>query len=502
MSDTISSDDPGRRWPGARRPGRSALPAGALATAVATAASLVLIGGVVTASVRVGQTSSAAADLVPASAFAFAEVNVAPAGGQSNALKQFLDHFPSSPTHAKGAVRDTLLRALLRDSSDPHVDYDKDVRPWLGDHAAVAGWLDSAGTPTAEYLLQSKNDKQAKASLHRAAPTMGIDLVKGYLVLAATQAEADAAVTAAGKRSLDDIGYRSDIGKLSGSQIATGWMDAPNAMKAFQHITHGRLSPFGLAAPFGTDLKSAQGRIVAGLHATKDYVELAARSLHGGKAPALAPTTLLTHLPNATIAAADLADPAGTVTNVMSALQFVFGGVSSGADSESKPGDLTGLVEQATGLVLPADADTAFGPSLVVSFAGLGLGGVPKVALRTTPHDLTAARAVAERARGVIGGKTGFRLGVGTAGHDLVVATSDDYAHDVATGGSLGAQPRFRRAMGALPSQVGFALYADLADILPLFAPRDSVLAHFDAFGLWVGRTGNDTVVTARLVAR
>ena len=131
--ETISNEDPGQGpvvapTTAAGPPLRS----GARATALTTAVSLVLVGGVVTAAVRGSGHSETAGSLAPASTFAFAQVDLSLADGQSSALSSFLGRFPDSPTHkGKGSIRDRVLRAMLRDSSDPHVDYDKDVKPIL-----------------------------------------------------------------------------------------------------------------------------------------------------------------------------------------------------------------------------------------------------------------------------------------------------------------------------------------------------------------------------------
>src|SRR3954466_7209380 len=131
--ETISDDDPQRpSFPGAGTLVAPSLRSGARATALTTAVSLVLVGGVVTAAVRGTGHGGSAEALAPASTFAFAQVDLSLADGQSGALSSFLGHFPDSPTHkGKGSIRDRVLRAMLRDSSDPHVDYDKDVKPWL-----------------------------------------------------------------------------------------------------------------------------------------------------------------------------------------------------------------------------------------------------------------------------------------------------------------------------------------------------------------------------------
>src|SRR3954449_11000840 len=97
--ETISNEDPGQRpFAGPAAPTEPQLRSGARATALTTAVSLVLVGGVVTAAVRGAGHSAAAEKLAPASSFAFAQIDLGLADGQSSALSSFLAHFPDSPS--------------------------------------------------------------------------------------------------------------------------------------------------------------------------------------------------------------------------------------------------------------------------------------------------------------------------------------------------------------------------------------------------------------------
>jgi hypothetical protein len=516
-SDTISNEDPGRGPAfGASRGAGAPLRSGARATALTTALSLVLVGGVVTAAVRNAGRNTSAEALAPASTFAYAAVDLSLAAGQSSALSSFLAHFPDAPTKSgHGSLRDRVLRAMLRDSSDPHVDYDKDVKPWLGDHAAVAGWTDATGKPQAEFLLQSTDDKAARASLHRVAPTLGVTFSNGYAVLAQDQHLADAAVAAAHKASLSgDANFHHDLGKLSGPQVITGWVDVSRVGTAIRSQTKG-LDPFamlpgGLAA--GRSLDQLKGRAVIGVHVTKTYAELVAQTIGGAssKTAATASTDMLTRLPDATIGAAEIAGPGKIVAAAWGFLSMILGARQEfsstttpiiGGQPAKAPSPVQ-QIEQATGLKLPGDAVTLLGSAMVVSYGGLHGQGLPNIALVTRPADLSAARALAEHSRGVIEGNTGLGLAVGTTGSDLVVASDSAYAGLVETGGRLGSQARFTQAMGDLPDQVEFAAYVDLADVLPLIAHGQPDVDHLDAVGMWTGRVGGEDRIQFRLVVR
>src|SRR3954451_17704457 len=153
MSDFLRDPDPvdeisqssGRAFPGLARP-RAAMTPGAKLTALTTALAVVLTGGIVTAAWRAFQPHHAPESLVPSTAFAVGTLDLSLPGGQSDALAAFADHFPGSPTHhGDGSAVDRLLRAIFRGSSDPHLDYDRDVKPWLGDHVSLGGGVGKGG---------------------------------------------------------------------------------------------------------------------------------------------------------------------------------------------------------------------------------------------------------------------------------------------------------------------------------------------------------------------
>jgi hypothetical protein len=547
MVETISSEDPqgGSPAPAGPPPAR-ALPSGARATALTTAVSLVLVGGVVTAAVRGSGHSGSAETLAPASSFAFAQVDLGLADGQSSALSSFLAHFPDSPSRkGHGSLRDRLLAAMFRDSSHPHVDYAKDVKPWLGDRAAIAGWIDAQGRPEMEFLLRSTDDGKARASLHRLNPELGVVFSGGYAVIGQNQRLAQAAVTAAKKASLaNDSHMHGDLARLNGPQVVTGWVDGARAGKALLARMHGK-NPFAMMPgmlPGGMlpGLTSAQfkGRVVVGLHVTKTYAELVAETVDtGGTSSGLAPSAMLTRLPDATIGAAEIAAPGRLVSAAWGFVSAFFGlrssfsssatlgtmpgaygsthficpaGAACTAPAIARPTIVPGKplrtptpaeqVQKATGLTMPGDAVTLLGSAAVVAYGGLHGQGLPNIALVTRPADLAAARALAEHSRDVIAQNTGVTAAVGTTGSDLVVATSAGYESTVETGGHLGTQSRFAAAMGTLPDQVAFAAYVDLADILPLFSHGKPDLEHLQALGLWVGRVGDGERFQARLV--
>lgn len=534
MTDTISSDD-GAQWPVADEPspGQAARRFGGASrtTAMTAAVSLVLVGGVTTAAVRNFAPGADVADVVPASAFAIAQLDLSLPDGQDEATAHLVKRFPGV-LNGSGSIRDRLLGALFKASTNPHVDYSA-LKPWLGDHVAVVGWADSSGTPQVEYVVQSTDDTAARKAIRDASSTTGIVFTHGFAVLAPTQADADAAVRAADKSSLaDSATYTGDIGALEGTPTATAWLDGAGMAKAMQHAFSGATGGPGADILSTTGLGNGTGRLVAGLRVSDDgdnsAVQLDVLN-RGGKPSARATSTdRLRHLPTGTLAAAAIADPGGVVREMATAitgpLGLFFGGFSaeSGAlsscstslnnpgsttctdvlppPSDAKPIDPLAEISKQVGIAIPGDLVSLLGSDAVVAYGGISGDGTPKIGLRSKPADINAAADVVTKLRNKLAGLD-VQLAEQLAGSDFVLATSDDYAADLAKAGSLGTADRFADAMRGMPSSVGFATYVDLGAILPL-ATHGAVpqLDHVTALGIWSADVDGTTATRIRLI--
>jgi hypothetical protein len=491
--------------------------------------------------------------------------------GQADALSTFADHFPGSPTHhGDGSAVDRLLRAIFRGTSDPHVDYDRDVKPWLGDHVALAGWMDKDGKPQMEVLIESTDDGAAREELTKLFRQGGGDgavrFADGYAVIGANDTKVRETIDAAHRASLaDKQTYVDDIDALPGNPAVTAWMDGPAVRKAIESAMSPdearifeRMGPFGplgvfgpmglvgaagsVGSPAGGVLGAASatftGRSTLGVRVADRYVEIDTRST-GSNVQNQTSTAQFRTLPATTIGAVELGDPSALVTGATAMAKSFMSlsgevtttgscGITSftpipaippdsavplnapdrrrilrkframrrqskqGLNAQPRcetfvpprPADPLKQLEATTGLRLPDDATTVLGDSLLASYGGLSLNGLPKVALRTHPADLSAAQAVLDKVQNRLG-PSGVPLAVDTSGQDLLLTTSAEYAHEVEQKGSLGEQPLAQLALGDLPDTVASAGYADLSKVLPLLAavPRD--VQTFKAVGFW-----------------
>ena len=119
--------------PPPRRVTRGRIVVGAAAVSV-----LAVAGG---AYVAYGALSGGGAQpetVVPSAAAAYAEVDLDPAASQKVAAFRFLHRFPQLAKQLKGqgSLGSDLVASGLQDSDG--VNYNHDVKPWLGSRAAVA----------------------------------------------------------------------------------------------------------------------------------------------------------------------------------------------------------------------------------------------------------------------------------------------------------------------------------------------------------------------------
>jgi hypothetical protein len=490
------------------------------------ALSLVLAGGVVTAAYRSFRTTTAPAALIPSSAFAALTIDLSAPDGQAAALSTFADHFPGSPTRTgDGSAVDRLLRAAFHDSQDPHLDYDKDVKPWLGDHLAAAGWIDGDNHPRAEYIVEVRDEDAARNALEKLSAATGgsppgFVMAHGYAVLADTTAQAREAVSAADASALAGDGHFSgDVDRLPSGEPVVGWLDGPGVKQALGSALGpdakdllGSAGMFGGTGVFGFSPGAAfKGRVAAGIRFADNYAQLDVLQI-GAAAPSTSASSRLTDLPAGTIGALEIGDPGPLVDGVTALLKTFagFGGVSVNAcastgnlgPASAQPGgyssDLSCSFDppppldpfeeftKATGLTLPDDVKALLGDGTVIVYGGVELGGLPDVAIRSHPTNLAAARDLAQRFADTVERATGFHVVVETAGDDLVLASSSSYAESIRAKGSLGDQRRATTALGDIPAEVAVAGYIDLSRIWPL-AGGDvpAEVRHLEAIGFW-----------------
>src|SRR4051794_12564955 len=107
-----------------------------------------------------GGSDTDTAKLAPASSFIYAEATIDPTGDQEAGMRSILGDLPGS-----GAPEDRLNQLIEQASQSEKnspVDYDKDVKPWLGDKVAVFG-AQSGGKASPAYAVIVATSDEGKA---------------------------------------------------------------------------------------------------------------------------------------------------------------------------------------------------------------------------------------------------------------------------------------------------------------------------------------------------
>src|SRR5205823_945622 len=146
---------------------------------------LVLATGLAACGNSGGKTDEAkkAAALVPQDALAYVSVAVNPSDSQKSDIDGVLAKFPKASKKTFDGFRDDALTKAVKNLG---LDYQGDVKPWLGDELAIAV-LPNTPNPSPVGLIKSKDDGLAKVALEKAAKSPDFDaayrIVNSYVVV-------------------------------------------------------------------------------------------------------------------------------------------------------------------------------------------------------------------------------------------------------------------------------------------------------------------------------
>jgi hypothetical protein len=397
-------------------------------------------------------------EVLPADTVALVKLDLDPAMGQKTAVASLLDKFPALGDGTDD-VRQKAVDQLM-ELGDAQLDFATDVEPWLGDRMAAALVRDDASDQgMTGVLVLAVDDQQAMSDTLR---KVGDDLDFGYavrddfLLLAADQETADRLASSESRLSEDDADV-ADRAALDGDQIAVAWAD----LSGLQQLLADALgdAPMGLAGDMS-------GRVVYGLHAEDDALELVGMDFTGsdvGPGPRpTEPTTLVQDLPADTVAALSMSGAGDQMADRWAELE--------------KTGVVEGFQEQFPDLRMPEDVRTVFGSEFLVALVGDDLEQ-PQFGIRAVTDD-------PERASDIVTGLIyAFDLGIRT----VPAAVDDGYVlgTDVTTARALagenpglGSSAAFRAAVPEADdaTTVGYANLARILDQVPAgdgFRPED-----------------------------
>ncbi len=452
---------------------------GLILTAVAVVAALAIGGGAYAVVASLSSGTDEAARHLPADTLAVASVNLDPGGGESLAALKFLRNFPSIAAHSSGlTLGDGLLRPIF-ESSGTGVNFDRDIKPWIGDHLALAA--DPQGDrahPVA--AIQSTDDPAAKAGLARLAQgqhRFGYVVSNGYAIVsdspaAAQRASADAAQSALGATGT----YSSDVAALPAGAIATGWVDVHAAL-AFAART-------GATSPGQTQTAKVPARLAMSVRFDTSVADVRIKAFGTSGLQSGDVGSTVSRLPADTAVAIGASHLDSDIRSLYSVLRRGLGARAAGP--------LTSFETQ-SGLTLPGDLVALVGSKTVFALGGPDLSSLGLLAITT---DRTHAAAAAAKVNSTL---TGGALVVRQTAHGLVIASSDQYAAALQHGGSLGAQSLYRTAVPDA-GHAAAVVYLDLGRIIAKQGNASPDVKALKAFGLTASVDGGTATLRMRLV--
>lgn len=427
-------------------------------------AALVLVGGGVSyaaySKLNGGGTQPDA--VTPSDAIGFVKLDLNPSASQKIAAARFLGKLPHSGgllRSSGGDWREGLFNSLLKDSDSlpSGVDYDHDVKPWLGQRMAVAVLpADSAADPNSDdsgpqplLVLQSTDDGQAKQGIAHFDPNAGVDFYKGYALIAETQKGADRALADVQQGSLASAAqYRADMAQVGSPGVASGWFDL-TALRASDPTSSG---PGGLGFGFGLS-DTVTGRVAFTLRFNGKNADLTAKTIGGAAEPR--PTENagqdLGALPASTIGGFTASYQKKTLDDQWSRFKELLG--SSGFFFDGgEGGDPIAFLQDDLGLDLPTDLETLIGTNVTVgldSASFTGSADSPTFGV-LTKGDGNAATKVMDKIRdGVSNTGTDLPIVYKSTGSGLALASDQSYLDELTStsGAKLSGVANFATAL-------------------------------------------------------
>ena len=436
---------------------------------VAAVVVIVLAGGAAFAWSKLSGGGAQPAAALPADTIAYARIDLDPSASQKINALRLLRKVPdlARETGIK-SDKDDLRRLVFSEiaSDCKGLNYDRDVKPWLGDRAgigAVGGFADDEMA----IVLQAKDEKKARAAAKKVAAcegdgdTAGVAFSQGYLLLAETQKLADRWASDAAQGSLaDDKTFRDDEKTLGDRGVVSLWLDA-KALKKVPEVAQ------ALAASGGADQLDKISSVSMALRAGSDSLELAGFT-QAAAAPKTKPVDVGA-LPKGTALALgfSLGDADEYVDELQQGLEDELG------MSES---DVARFVDQQTGLKYPEDLRTLIGDGLTIA---IGSKNLDRAILLAGPDDVASLDAgialhgdpakasdllgrLADLAEQAIG----LRLETARTKDGAVIATNADTAKAFsAAGDQLGSTAAYQSVVEHSSDSYG-TLFLDVAAVV------------------------------------
>ncbi|MFF5209751.1 DUF3352 domain-containing protein [Streptosporangium sp. NPDC000396] len=435
-------------------------------------------------------------DVLPGNAIGYVRLDLDPAANQKLALFSIGRKFTVTKDSFTGEdPRQALFNLITKEDSElGKLNFATDVEPWLGSRVGVAALPPAQSDEEARVVVavQVTDQEKAKAGIAKlmGESKYGITFRDDYALLAPTQAEVDQAAKAA--PLTETANFSDDLSALGETGVLSFWADAGKLASLAPAATQ---DPAALA-----QIKNL--RLAAALRFDGQYVELAgisrgAQALDMGEPEASKVSTL----PASTAAAlsiSGLGDLVGKQWDqiMKSADQAAGGTFQQFADQ----------AQQKYGLALPADLATLLGKNITLALDANGLdNNQPKFGARLTTDPAKAQEVVGKVEKAIAdSGAAVPPLAKVPADGTFVIASSQDYAAELAKDGGLGDDEAFKLAIPNA-DEATFAAYVDLNKVEKLYlqnvqGEERANLQVLRAVGMSGTQTGGDASFSLRVL--
>ena len=330
------------------------------------------------------------ADVIPSNAVGYVSLDLDPSAAQKVEAFKILNKFPAAEKEldlsSKDDIRKLVFTGIQDEGTCKDLDYDQDVKPWIGDRIALAGAPvgdDAAPVVALQVTDEEAADKgvQALAKCGDAGEDFGYAFLDGYVLISDSDKHAEALVAAAEKASLaDDPNFEKWTDQVGDPGIVTAYAAADAPQFFFDQIDKGFMrdkAPLGADSPELDGFGSGLGRMSDKLAAMYDDFEGGAAAIRfedgaveaefaGKGLPAGFTTasgeggTPITGLPASTGAAMSAGLTEGWLSDYLDTMSGMFG-------PEMPVEDMLRQAEAESGLSLPEDVETLLGDGFALA---------------------------------------------------------------------------------------------------------------------------------------
>ncbi|HEX7104926.1 MAG TPA: DUF3352 domain-containing protein [Acidothermaceae bacterium] len=475
-------------------------------TSVVAVLAIILAGGGFAAYKLLASSGGQPDKWAPANSIAYVKIDLNPSASAKVAAWEFERKFPEAPKVASAdQLKDGLLSAVF--AQDAKVNYDRDVKPWLGDRVAIAVYPDDAGKANVVGIVAVKDAGKARAGIEKikadsaSNADVGYSIQGGYAIVGKDQTSVDAAVAAARASNITaNHNFTADLGHLKGDRVVTAWWDLGATVKVLStSLPPEARGLLGSGALTGLPDLNDLGRVVMGVRVQPSYVEAEGRLL-GSKtdkaSKALADGDArgtLADLPGGSVMGVALANPGQLIKSELATL-------SGGLLGASLQGELDQAGAQ-LGIKLPDDVENLLGSGVAA-----GIDRIPAddpnldnafFTLLTHPDNPASALHTAKVLAALIESDGGVTLETKTQGSSVVI-TNDDQPG----AGQLGDDAPFKNALSGVPDKSVVAGYVNLGALAGASPDAPPAAKHLDALGFYVGADATSPVFGAKLTVK